>query len=339
MVNEQGIQTDITELAQRAKAAFEQKRMRECIALTQELALADPGNEEAKSLEAAIRSEFQQDLYDVRALLEQSGSKEERRKYHRAAEIILLKILNLAPDNAEAKMLLQSARAQTSAPIASPVQHSYEQNEELAPWVVASPPAQGPAKGGRKDVGLKFSIGIVGVIILGGGIVHMLQSRPSKPSEQWNPPPQAAHFEPIDLRPASPKPPSAVHSDEPAPATSIPEPVPVVKAPAPVTSAQATTPARPGVTTLAPSDAIPKDKPKPPAVSTPKPPAQLTVQINARPWAQVFLDGPTRKALGQTPLSGVAVPVGGVLVFENPNFASKTHRITDTDAAIQVNFP
>jgi cytoskeletal protein RodZ len=66
---------------------------------------------------------------------------------------------------------------------------------------------------------------------------------------------------------------------------------------------------------------------------------QTTVQINANPWAQVFLDGATRRSLGQTPLSGVAVPIGGVLVFENPNFPSKSYRITDKDSAVQVNFP
>jgi hypothetical protein len=66
---------------------------------------------------------------------------------------------------------------------------------------------------------------------------------------------------------------------------------------------------------------------------------QVSVQINARPWAQVFLEGPGRKALGQTPLSNVRVPVGSVLSFENPNFSSKTHRVTDTDSAIVVVFP
>ena len=65
---------------------------------------------------------------------------------------------------------------------------------------------------------------------------------------------------------------------------------------------------------------------------------QVTVQVNAKPWAQVFLDGASRRALGQTPL-GVTVPIGGVLVFENPNFTSKSYRITDKDTAIQVNFP
>ena len=66
---------------------------------------------------------------------------------------------------------------------------------------------------------------------------------------------------------------------------------------------------------------------------------QETVQINSKPWAQVFLQGTTKRPLGQTPLSGVSVPIGGVLVFENPNFSSKTYRITDKDTAIQVDFP
>jgi hypothetical protein len=66
---------------------------------------------------------------------------------------------------------------------------------------------------------------------------------------------------------------------------------------------------------------------------------EVTVQINARPWAQVFVDGTARKPLGQTPLSSVKVPVGTVLAFENPNFPSKSHQVTEKDSSIQVVFP
>jgi hypothetical protein len=64
----------------------------------------------------------------------------------------------------------------------------------------------------------------------------------------------------------------------------------------------------------------------------------VSLQINAKPWAQVFLDGTTRRPLGQTPLSGVIVPVGSVLLFENPNFATKSYQVTEKDTAIQVDF-
>jgi hypothetical protein len=63
------------------------------------------------------------------------------------------------------------------------------------------------------------------------------------------------------------------------------------------------------------------------------------MQINARPWAQIFLEGTPRRALGQTPLSDVRVPVGGTLVFKNPNFPEKSYRVTGRDKAIQITFP
>jgi hypothetical protein len=65
----------------------------------------------------------------------------------------------------------------------------------------------------------------------------------------------------------------------------------------------------------------------------------VTVQINARPWAQVSIDGAQRRSLGQTPLSDIRVPVGSLLVFENPNFPAKTYRVTGKDTAIRMVFP
>jgi len=66
---------------------------------------------------------------------------------------------------------------------------------------------------------------------------------------------------------------------------------------------------------------------------------EVDLQINARPWAQVFVEGSTRRALGQTPLGSVRVPIGSTLTFENPGFPSKTHKVTDKDSSIQVVFP
>ena len=66
---------------------------------------------------------------------------------------------------------------------------------------------------------------------------------------------------------------------------------------------------------------------------------EVPLQINARPWAQVFLDGPERQPLGQTPLSEVRVPIGSVLIFENPNFAGKNYRVTGRETEIRMTFP
>jgi hypothetical protein len=64
----------------------------------------------------------------------------------------------------------------------------------------------------------------------------------------------------------------------------------------------------------------------------------VTLQINARPWAQVFIEGSPRRPLGQTPLSDVRIPIGSLLVFENPQFPAKSYRVTGRDTAIQMIF-
>jgi len=66
---------------------------------------------------------------------------------------------------------------------------------------------------------------------------------------------------------------------------------------------------------------------------------ETAVRINAKPWANVFIQGAERRSLGQTPLSEVRVPVGGTLVFENPNFTQKYYRVTGKETAIQIVFP
>jgi hypothetical protein len=65
----------------------------------------------------------------------------------------------------------------------------------------------------------------------------------------------------------------------------------------------------------------------------------VNMQINARPWAQVFVDGTPATALGETPLSNVSVPVGSVLIFRNPGFPDKTYRVTGKDLTLQIAFP
>jgi hypothetical protein len=64
-----------------------------------------------------------------------------------------------------------------------------------------------------------------------------------------------------------------------------------------------------------------------------------SLQINSRPWAEVSVDGIEKKALGQTPLSDVRVPIGSLLIFENPEFPPKKYRVTGNETGIQNVFP
>ena len=57
-------------------------------------------------------------------------------------------------------------------------------------------------------------------------------------------------------------------------------------------------------------------------------PPKVSVSVNARPWADVTLDG---NSVGQTPLSNLNVTVGThELVFRHPQFAERRQTIVVT---------
>jgi hypothetical protein len=64
-------------------------------------------------------------------------------------------------------------------------------------------------------------------------------------------------------------------------------------------------------------------------------PSQLrsggTVNLNASPWAEVWLDG---RRIGETPIGNLAVPIGPhEIVFRHPEFGEKKHAVSVTTAA------
>jgi cytoskeletal protein RodZ len=398
MVNQELISTDTSELATQARAAFEQRRIRECLSLTKTLLEADPENSEAQILHSAIRADLRQDLHDARGLLEQSGTKDEKKKYHKAAEIILIKTLNVDPENKEAKMLLQSARAMSGGaqqsvsmtpetpqvstmPQVAQTSENPEDLEDL-PFTVAPPLVR---KKEEKKSRLKIPVVAVGIVVLIGGLLlirHFRRTnpdtlaasveraesvrRPTTASTQYPPAPAPAEVTPPSKPPVSTQTPVAATA-APAPASS-----PTTPAGTPPGAGNATSEmGRLAVSSTIPAEIYLGNKNLGSTPTTVQLPAgrqtleyrhgdlrtvvnhtikanetisaaitfQVTVQINAKPWAQVFLEGTPRRPLGQTPLSGITVPVSSVLVFENPNFPSKTYRVTEKDSAVQVDFP
>jgi len=397
MVNQELISADTSELAIQARAAFEQKRIRECLSLTKTLLEADPENSEAQTLQSAIRADIRQDLHDARGLLEQSGTKDEKKKYYKAAEIILIKTLNVDPENKEAKMLLQSARAMSRGaqqpismapempqvsimPQVAQTSENPEAVEDL-PFTVAPPLMRTKEE---KKSRLKIPVVAVGIVVLIAGLLVMRHFRRNSPDARVE---RAESVTRSDVRPttASTQYPPASASAE---VTPPPKPPVATQTPVAATGAAASSPATPAGTPagagnatsemgrLAVSSTIPADiylgnKNLGSTPTTVQLPAgrqtleyrhgdlrtvvnhtikanetisaaitfQVTLQINAKPWAQVFLEGTPRRPLGQTPLSGITVPVSSVLVFENPNFPSKTYRVAEKDTAVQVNFP
>jgi hypothetical protein len=361
--------TDLVQLVAKARAAYEQKRLKECVDLTKQVLLADTRNAEALALQAEVASDIQRDLIDARALLDDSRKMADGQKYRKAAEIVLLKILYIDPSHMDAKSLLAASKS-TSRGSEALEQISFTAHPE---------PVERSPKPRSLRVNGKMLIA-AGIALFAGGL-WLLRSYATG----------------NDPGPAAPV--VAVASAAPAPvaAAALPTPAPVVEPP--VVKATESAPAvvepppaavEPPAPPVAPPKAAVVKDPGSLAVNSPiaadiymegkylgatpttlqLPPGrhtleyrhgdlravmthevksketssalvtfETTVQVNARPWAQVFVEGSTRRALGQTPIGSIRVPIGSVLTFENPDFPPKSHRVKESDSAIQMVFP
>jgi hypothetical protein len=399
-MNAEMVKTDRTSIAgliAQAREAHAEKRTRDCFALIKTILSTDPEHAEAKEFESAIQQQISRDLNDARALLEDSRMREDGQKYRRAAEIVLLKTLNLDPENPEALALMSVTRG-APAHSATPIR----------PFIVPTPPVNEPAdprpleeleftigtpsvsQKPKKQRGPKFPFVYAGIVALVGILVFMgysflkvrqsavatadvspLESSPATSTRTTAaeiiskpvPPVQPAAAQPVVVLTTNAN--RGVNSPA-VPATDASKPTSTVANPPAATEGGTL-----AVTSLVPADIYRKNIYVGSTPATLRLPAgnqtveyrhgdlrtfvthniksketttalvtfEIVVQINARPWAQVFIDGTTKRPLGQTPLSDIRVPLGSVLVFENPNFPSKSYRVTEKETAIQMVFP
>jgi hypothetical protein len=379
---------DVWKLEAEAKQAYLQKRTKQCFALTKSLLAADPQNKEARSLDAAIRSELEQEFETARALLLDSQHPGEGAEKNRtSAEIILCKILNIDPDYEEAKGLLVEIRG-IPEPVTSRVHPPQPPMARAEPsFTVAYVGNKGDRRRSRRHpipmaAGLIVAMAIGGVLIFrqgpqvpeSSGAVSAAAGSPAQPVQSAVPAPrQYVSSQPVrGLRPAFTVPALPATIAERLPGKGVAPAAPAEPVSAPVSAP----PAAPKMGTLAVNSPVAaeiyvNDKlvaSTPTTLELPEGSHTLeyrhadfrrsvthvvranetttamvtfdvTLQINARPWAQVFIEASPRRPLGQTPLSDVRIPIGSLLVFENPQFPAKSYRVAGRDTAIQMIFP
>jgi len=387
-------QLGLTELASLARKAFDDRRPGDCLSLTRAILQIDPEHTEALEIQSRLRSNQDEELRRVRALLDVDNPWAR----YEAAQTLLSGILEVDPDNDEANALLPEVASQLSV-----------SGGGLKPGAL-SPPRLVP-EAPRSFVAVTLLV-IIAVISVGGALgfadpvlqrvglkgvrepVFQLlglggaaedDTALSGTNDGWLPPATSGRvnlvvppgtgiemsvdgstFEPLPPG-IAPEPglhtlefragveayaaladPAAPESGDtrqtpPLPGVASPESnrtppaegVGSVPAPSPPPSAPVRT-----VTAPVASPATPA--PTPPVTATPpvtdgRP--RVTVQITARPWADVFLDGPERQPLGRTPLTDIQVPVGSILVFRSLGFVDRRYEVTAADKTIQITFP
>jgi hypothetical protein len=333
---------NLSGLTERAREAFEQKRTKDCLDLTRAMLLVDPGNADAQSMRLSIQSDMHRDLDNARAFIRQAQSKESLTPQPSGTEV-------------EERVPLETGELRTRTLVDGAVLHS--QRSRGLRWLLVA--------------GAFIVVGVVLAPFLRFKTsTRLVESSPlaldssdvPKPAVTEDIPPPATETS-ADIVPATPAVPIKFAASAPKPETRPAAVLPVL----PVVAGT-------GILAVSSSSAVDIYEDGAYLGSVPVSLELLagehtleyrhgslrkflmhvikrnetakamvvfdvSVQVNSKPWSEVFLDGVERKDLGQTPLSGVRVPIGGVLIFENPQFQAKRYRITGNETGIQVAFP
>ncbi|OLC27681.1 MAG: hypothetical protein AUH28_20540 [Acidobacteria bacterium 13_1_40CM_56_16] len=349
-------------LIELARQAYEQKRIKDCLDLTRAILLIDPDNAQAQSLRSSMQSELHRNLENVSAFRRQAQSKEKPEKQSEPSRTAV-------PGNVELDSESNSAALiEATSPLAEAPNDS-RRMLKIGSLVRATVLVLLSAT--------VLSISVVSLMkpaTTPKPVAPLRASTPANSSQQIQnvnaPAPELSWLtNSIETVPVpEPTPPAAENPSTTYRSSAVvPPPGPVAKEPQPVIAAAAGTLAVSSQTSV---DIYKDDAYLGAAPVSLELPAgthtleyrhgglrkyvthvinsnettkttitfDVSVQINSKPWAAVFIDGVEKKALGQTPLSGVRVPIGSVLIFENPRFQTKTYRVTGNETGIQVVF-
>ncbi|PYR90039.1 MAG: hypothetical protein DMG19_06395 [Acidobacteria bacterium] len=336
-------------LIELARQAYEQKRIKDCLDLTRAVLLIDPDNAQAQSLRSSMQSELHRNLENVSAFRRQAQSKEKPEKQSEPSRTAV-------PGNVELDSESNSAALiEATSPLAEAPNDS-RRMLKIGSLV-------------RATVLVLLSATVLSISVVSlmkpattpKPVAPLRASTPANSSEQIHnsvetvpvpePAPPAAENPSTSYRSSAVVPPPGRVAKEPQPmiaaaagtlAVSSQTSVDIYKDDAYLGAAPVSLELSAGTHTLEyrhgslrkyVTHVINSNETTKTTITF-----DVSVQINSKPWAAVFIDGVEKKALGQTPLSGVRVPIGSVLIFENPRFQTKTYRVTGNETGIQIVF-
>jgi hypothetical protein len=361
---DQSVAASLVGLVYLARQTLEERRRKQCLEVTDAILKIDPEHAEARTIQASVRSEMEREFASAQLLAQDACSKNDPLLYGQA-EAALRRIVDSDPDNLEAKTLLLKTVSSRYFSPSSDTAHTTH-------TTLSGRPSRHPSI----LVGSAAVVFLVAVLALSKGIDSQVSAElPPAPGDSANAGslaqrdrlvepviPGDQHTVAVSLKPARIEATSA-----------LPSPVPPLRASVPALPGSV---AASAMGTLAVSAAVPVDiyRGEEHLGSTPTtlhlPLGSQTleyryeglrqtrshviksqetataaisflikVEINAKPWAQVSVEGTQLEPLGQTPLGAISVPIGSVLVFQNPGFPDKRYRVTARDTTIQMTFP
>jgi hypothetical protein len=359
---DQSVAASLVGLVYLARQALEERRRKQCLEVTDAILKIDPEHAEARTIQASMRSEMEREFASAQLLAQDACSKNDPLLYGQA-EAALRRIVDSDPDNLEAKtLLLKTVSSRYFSPSSDTAQTTHTTHTTL--------PGR-PSRHPSILIGSAAVVFLVAVLALSKGIDSQVSAQlPPGPSDSSKSKPlsNAGSLGQLDGTVAVSLKPARVETT-----SALPRPVPPPRAPVPALPGSVMASA---MGSLAISAAVPVDIYRgeehlgstPTTLHLPLGPQTLEyryqglrqtrshviksqetataaisflikVEINAKPWAQVSVEGTQLEPLGQTPLGAISVPIGSVLVFQNPGFPDKRYRVTARDTTIQMTFP
>jgi len=102
---DESMDAGLSELVALAKQAFEEKRRKDCLALTNAILKIDPQNNDAKHIQSLVQTDLQQDIKQAYAFMRDARTRVDLTAYQRARQL-LDNVLDIDPSIEDAKILL-----------------------------------------------------------------------------------------------------------------------------------------------------------------------------------------------------------------------------------------
>jgi PEGA domain-containing protein len=174
---EESVRSGLSELAELARRALEEKRRKDCLALTNAILKIDPENKDAHVMQSWIHSDLQREIQQAYTLMRSARFSDAPEPVERAGEI-LEDVLDVDPANQDAQILISRVDAMLRGIPRVPVEPTPapKPKPKPEPLPVTRPPVEiddedDEFEERRQPKGLRYAFLLICMVLLGAGMV------------------------------------------------------------------------------------------------------------------------------------------------------------------------
>jgi len=170
---EASVRTGLSELAEFARRALEEKRRKDCFALTNAILKIDPENRDAQVMQNWIRSDLQRENQQAYGLMRSARFNDSREAVEQAG-LILHDVLDTDPDNEDAQILLSRVNSMLQGVPRVAVEPPPRPRPELVQPTEPVAPTNHNVPERTQPRGIRYAFIVILMVVMGAGTVVLL---------------------------------------------------------------------------------------------------------------------------------------------------------------------